>query len=106
MAKIRELVVGLGLLAATGMVAAGPLKPGYDAKGQETDCSDAAAWMEKVMGNIGIVDRRFAEATEQDNISGPEDSAIDQYLFFHAEAREDSGKFPLMPWSLLRTPAN
>ena len=105
MAKIRELLVGLSLLVATGMVAAGPLKQGSDAKGVETDCPGAAAWMEKVMGDAGM-DRRFVEVVEQDNISGPEDSMIEEYLTFHARAREQSGKFPLMPWSVLRTHAN
>jgi hypothetical protein len=105
MVKVRELLVGLSLLMATGVVAAGPLKPGYDIKAKETDCPDATAWMEKVMSNAGA-DHRFAPAAEQDNISGPEDSMIEEYLSFHAQAREENGQFPLMPWPALRAPAN
>ena len=103
MVKIRELLAGLSLLVATGMVAAGP--QGSDVKGVETDCPGAAAWMEKAMGDTGM-DRRFVEVVEQDNISGPADSMIEEYLTFHAQAREESGKFSVLPWSVLRTHAN
>ena len=104
MIKVRELWLGISLLMAAGMAAAAPVKQGGDVKSAETDCAGAAALMEKAMGDAGLFDR-FVQ-TEEDNISGPADSMIEEYLTFHAQARDENGNLPLMPGSALRTHAN
>jgi hypothetical protein len=95
------LLLGASLLMAAGVAAAGPVKHGPEITGKETDCANAAAWMDKIIGGAGV-DLGFVEP-EQDNVTGPEDSMIEEYLSFHAQASEEDGKLSLMPWSALRS---
>jgi hypothetical protein len=106
MAKIRELLFGVGLLLATSLAVAGPIRQGPAAKnGADSECPGGAAWMVKVLRDAGL-DSQFSQDTEEDNVTGGPDSMIEEYLSFHAQVTQENGKFSLMPWSGLRIHAN
>lgn len=106
MIKIREIGLAAGLLLAVSIAAAGPIKQGPTAKNvADPECPGAAAWMVKFLDGVGP-DNQLVQDTEEDNITGGEDSIIEEYLSFHAQVTQENGKFSLMPWSGLRTHAN
>lgn len=100
MSSIRSMTAVFGISLLLGITP-------VTAAEQDADpaCGDAAAWLVHALGISGEA-ARLAEPIEQDNISGGEDSMIEEYLSFHAQAVEENGKFSLMPWSGLRTHAN
>jgi hypothetical protein len=106
MAKIRQLLFGGGLLAVVSLAVAGPIRQGpAAANASDPECPGGAAWMVKVLGDVGL-DNRLVQDDEEDNITGGPDSIIEEYLSFHAQVTQENGKSSLMPWSGLRTHAN
>jgi hypothetical protein len=106
MAKIREALLGIALIATASVVAAGPIGQGkIKSLTANPECPSGAAWKLEALGDTGQ-NIRFAQDADEDNISGGSDSIIEDYLSFHAQATEENGKFSLMPWSGLRTHAN
>jgi len=106
MAKIRQVLLGMTLIATASIATAGPIGQGrIKSLAADPECPGAAAWMAKALGDAGQ-NTRFAQDSDEDNISGGSDSVIEEYLSFHAQATEENGKFSLMPWSGLRTHAN
>jgi hypothetical protein len=106
MIKIREMLLAASLLLAASIAAAGPIRQEPMAKNvADPECPGTAAWMMKVLDGVGP-DNQFVQDSEEDNITGGQDSIIEEYLSFHAQVTQENGKFSLMPWSGLRTHAN
>lgn len=106
MAKIREALLGAGLLLVTTVASAGPASPG---KGSTLagypECENAAQGMPKRVA-APVRSDGSAEGAIHDGASAAQNRTLDEYLSFHARVTEDNGKFTLMPWSGLRTHAN
>jgi len=105
MAKMREVVLGAGLLLATSVAIAGPVVPGKaPTLAGYPECQDAVRRTSKAGSDPGR--HTSVPDVTKDSASDARNRTIDEYLSFHARVTEDNGKFTLMPWSGLRTHAN
>ena len=106
MAKLRDVLLGTTLMLVAGLgAAATAVRPSLADNAIEfPTCEETAEWREQdatAMHEIAAVeDDSVANAVEAGG------SLVEEYLSFHAQATEETGKLSPMPWSRLRTHAN
>jgi len=105
MSIIRELMLAFILAALAASANAGTTEQARNATpGTYPECRNGVSpdAAESNPPHAGFMDGDSIDV-DADKAHG---SAIDEYLSFHAQVTEGSGKFLLMPWSQLRTHAD